>query len=109
MNGPTGSVLSSQEHRKDSDTVNLEQAQAGCSCTFCVCQHIIISGPLPISVISTQFKRGKKRRGKKRYRKSSCKNKIQRALYGGKKSVDHFLTKCLSVKDMFVKELEDME
>lgn len=43
------------------------------------------------------------------YRKSSCKNKIQRALYGGKKSVDHFLTKCLSVKDMFVKELEDME
>lgn len=65
MNGPTGSVLSSQEHRKDSDTVNLEQAQAGCSCTFCVCQHIIISGPLPISVISTQFKRGKKRRGKK--------------------------------------------
>lgn len=71
MNGPTGSVLSSQEHGKDSDTVNLEQAQAGCSCTLCVCQHIIISGPLPISVISTQFKRGEKKKEEGRKRTGS--------------------------------------
>lgn len=32
------------------------------------------------------------------YRKSSCKNKIQRALSVGKESVDHFLTKCFKGK-----------
>lgn len=45
----------------------------------CACQHVIVSGPLPISVISTPNKKGKKK-----YRKPSCKNKILRALMVGK-------------------------
>lgn len=45
----------------------------------CACQHVIVSGPLPISMITTLNKKGKKK-----YRKPSCKNKILRALMVGK-------------------------
>lgn len=41
--------------RGGNDTGNLEQVRAGCSCAQSLpTLHIIISGPLPISVISTQ-------------------------------------------------------
>lgn len=83
--GPTGSLLCSQEHGGDGDAGHLEQALAW--------QHVIISGPLPISVISTQNKRGRKSTGshpvKTRYQEPLCWERV----------TDLFLKMHLKIKD----------